>query len=199
MTVLVKDADSVLESAFLSRVASFKETHAVFQELTRRWLAYMDPESDVRCTELASAIDNARARLTALDDAFYVQNRFPGAEGQQRFEGMRAAVVAQLESASSEMAEINSAMDVTILFDTDRLHAAWKAADLEQARMLLRVVLHSVRLLPSRGRGSKSSWYELFMRCCFHWVGEKPQPLKIDRSRIDGVVRYLPESTELAA
>ncbi|HET6858366.1 MAG TPA: zinc ribbon domain-containing protein [Streptomyces sp.] len=67
MTVLVKDADSVLSAAFMARVTSFTESHEVFQELARRWLAYENPEADARRTELVLALDNARARLDSLD------------------------------------------------------------------------------------------------------------------------------------
>lgn len=199
MTVLVKDADSVLSAAFMGRVTSFTESHELFQELARRWLAYEDPEADARRTELVLAIDNARARLESLDDAYYVQNRFTGSHGEHRYERMREAIESQLASMRSELDGITQAMDLMVLHDVERLHAAWSAADLEQSRMLLRVVLHSVTLLPPLGQGMRSSWYQLLTRCCFHWVGEKPQPRRRDVARTAGVSRLLPDDLARAA
>ncbi|MFE2033174.1 recombinase family protein [Streptomyces scopuliridis] len=198
MTVLVKDADSVLSSAFMARVTSFREEHEVFKELARRWLAYQDPEMDARRTELISAKDNAQARLDSLDNAYYVLGRFKGPQGEGRYESMRAVVETQLASVRNQLDGISQSTDLMILHDLDQLHGAWESADLEHARMLLRVVLHSVTLLPPAGQGKKSSWYQLAARCCFHWVGEKPQPLQIDNRRLHGLSRYLPEA-DLAA
>ncbi|MFT9788950.1 recombinase family protein [Streptomyces rhizosphaericola] len=199
MTVLVEEIDSVLSAAFMSRVTSFTDTHELFQELARRWLSYKDPETDTRRTELTLALDNARSRLNALDDTFYVQGRFQGSEGQHRYEQMRGAIAGQISSVQNELTKIGTATDLMILRDCDLLNLAWQEADLAQARSLLRVVLHSVRLLPPDGPGKRCSWYQLYARCCFHWVGEKPQPLKLDMSRLDGVTRYLPEDLERAA
>ncbi|RDG39442.1 recombinase family protein [Streptomyces corynorhini] len=198
MTVLVKDADSALSSAFMARVTSFTEDHEVFKELARRWLAYQDPELDARRTELISAKDNTQARLDSLDNAYYVLGRFKGPQGERRYEQMREVVESQLLSVRNQLEGISNSTDLMILHDLDQLHEAWESADLEHARMLLRVVLHSVTLLPPPGQGRRSSWYQLVSRCCFHWVGEKPQPLRVDSLRLDGLSRYLPDS-ELAA
>lgn len=199
MTVSVEEIDDVLGAAFMSRVTSFKDSHELFQELARRWLSYKDPEADARRTELTFALDNAQSRRDGLDEAFYVQGRFQGPKGQHRYEQMRSVITGQIESVRSELTEIGNSTDLMILRDWERLNAAWQEADLLQARSLLRVVLHSVRLLPPEGPGKRCSWYKLYARCCFHWVGEKPQPLLLDWSRLNGVSRHLPESVERAA
>lgn len=172
MTVLVEEIDSVLSAAFMSRVTSFTDTHELFQELARRWLSYKAPETDTRRTELTLALDNARSRLNALDDAFYVQGRFQGSEGQHRYEQMRGAIAGQISSVQNELTKIGTTTDLMILRDCDLLNLAWQEADLTQARSLLRVVLHSVRLPPPDGPGKRCSWYQLYARCCFTGWGK---------------------------
>ncbi|MFL4494011.1 recombinase family protein [Streptomyces sp. VTCC 41912] len=186
MTAPVNDLDRAVSTAFLARVISFEYDHEVFQTLAHRWLAYQDPDAHTRRQELTLAVDDAEARLRALDDAFYVQGRFKGLSGQQRYDELREAIDGQMEAAKSELAEIATSMDVATLQHGDRLHDAWRSADLEQARALLRVVLHAVRVLPSRGQGCTRPVHTLLTDCCFHWVGEKPQPLQRDARRLSG-------------
>ncbi|MEU7432154.1 recombinase family protein [Streptomyces sioyaensis] len=186
MAVLVKDLDRAISTAFMARVLSFEYEHGVFQTLAHRWLAYQDPDAHARRRELTLAADDAEARLKALDDAFYVQGRFKGPSGQQRYDELREAIDCQLEAANFDLAEIATSMDVATLQDPDRLHDAWRSADLEQARALLKVVLHSVRVLPPQGQGCKRTVPYLLTDCCFHWVGEKPQRLRRDARRLYG-------------
>jgi site-specific DNA recombinase len=193
MTVLVKDADAALSVAFISRASNLPYDHEAFQALALRWLAYDKPEESTRRTELALAVDEAQARLDSLDDAYYVQGRFKGAKGENRYEQMREAIESQLAPMTAELTRVTESLDPEILHDVDVLHQAWISADLERARMLLRIVLHSVTLLPPPGQGKTSSKWELYSRCCFHWVGEKPQPLKIDNRRLTDTVWYDPE------
>ncbi|MGW2227794.1 zinc ribbon domain-containing protein [Streptomyces formicae] len=202
MAVLVRDLDSTISAAFMARVRSFTYEHALFKELATRWLAYDDPESDARRVELVAGLEDCQSRLASLEDAYYVKARFKGASGELRYERLREAIESQLEVMGAELAEITEAVDLSVLRDPDRLHEAWRAADQEQARMLLRVVLHSVRVLPSRGQGCKRSWYELLSDCCFHWVGEKPQSLTRDRERLEGLILFdgeYPAPVSLAA
>ncbi|WP_406295781.1 hypothetical protein OG948_10825 [Embleya sp. NBC_00888] len=155
-----------------------------------RWLAYENPAAHARRGELALAIEGANERRNSLDDAFYVQGRFKGTTGQHRYDHLRDAIDNQLESMNAELAEISASTDLGALSNPDRLHNAWMNADLEQARMLLRIVLHSATVLPPAGQGHKRSVYNLLSECCFHWVGEKPQPLHKDLSRLAGTVWY---------
>ncbi|MFI9078131.1 hypothetical protein ACIGW8_16855 [Streptomyces sioyaensis] len=192
MSVLVNDADTVLSAAFISRVSNLPDDHEAFRSLALRWLAYDKPEESARRAELALTVEEAQARMDSLDDAYYVQGRFKGAKGQNRYEQLRAAIEAQLEPMSAELAEIAASLDPEVLLDPDVLHKAWIAADLERARMLLRVVLHSVTLLPPPGPGKRSIW-ELYARCCFHWVGSKQEPLKVDNRRLHNTVWFDPE------
>ncbi|MFI1306597.1 recombinase family protein [Streptomyces sioyaensis] len=192
MSVLVNDADTVLSAAFISRVSNLPDDHEAFRSLALRWLAYDKPEESARRAELALTVEEAQARMDSLDDAYYVQGRFKGAKGQNRYEQLRAAIEAQLEPMSAELTEIAASLDPEVLRDPDVLHKAWIAADLERARMLLRVVLHSVTLLPPPGPGKRSIW-ELYARCCFHWVGSKQEPLKVDNGRLHNTVWFDPE------
>ncbi|MFG2954392.1 recombinase family protein [Streptomyces sp. NPDC048291] len=190
MTVLVKDLDRAISAAFMARVRSLDGEHELFKELATRWLAYDDPETEARRVELIATVADAQSRLDKLDDAYYVQGRFKGAEGEHRYLKMREAIEGQLRSASTELAEIKAAIDLSILQDAERLRSAWIAADQEKARMLLRVVLHSFTVLPPRGQGCKRSWLKLLADCCFHWVGEKQQPLMRDAGRLNGVIVF---------
>nr|WP_281277967.1 zinc ribbon domain-containing protein [Streptomyces globosus] len=174
MSVLVNAADDAITHAFISRVSTLPDDDGLLVDLAIRWLAVEDPEKDVRRTELTLAVDDARARLDSLDEAHFVQGRFKGPKGQQRYDQLRDAITAQLDSLEAELAELTRAIDITILRDGEMLHQAWMAADQERARMLLRVVLHSVALLPSRGQGCKDP---VLTRFRFHWVGEDPQPV----------------------
>lgn len=201
MTVLVKDLDWCISAAFMVRVRSFSPDHAVFKELATRWLAYENPETEARRIELIGIAADAQSRLDNLDDAYYVKGRFKDANGEHRYLKLRDAIEGQLESANEELAEIKESVDLSILKDPARLHAAWIAADQEKARMLLRVVLHSFTVLPPRGQGCKRSRFELVADSCFHWVGEKQQPLKRDAERVGGIVLLDDEAdlVELAA
>ncbi|WP_406122215.1 recombinase family protein [Streptomyces sp. NBC_00989] len=190
MTVLVKDLDRAISAAFMVRVRSFSSDHALFHELANRWLAYDDPEREARRIELIATVADAQLRLSKLDDAYFVHGRFKGAEGEHRYLSMREAIDGQLESANDELSEIKAATDLSILYDPELLRSAWRAADQEKARMLLRVVLHSFTVLPPRGQGCKRSWLSLLADCCFHWVGEKQQPLRRDPERVGGIVMF---------
>lgn len=183
MAVLVKDLDDAISAAFIGRIRSFLPEHKVFQALAQRWLAYDDPAANARREELTLALDEAQARLNSLDEAFYVQGRFKGVDGQHRYERLREALGGQLEAMTAELAEIAASVDLGMLYDQERLKAAWEAADQEQARMLLRVLLHSVTVLPPGGQGRKRSPMVLVADCCFHWVGQRQQPLRRDPSR----------------
>ncbi|MFI5543576.1 recombinase family protein [Streptomyces sp. NPDC051815] len=174
MSVLVNAADDAMTHAFISRVSTLPDDDSLLVDLAIRWLAVEDPEKDVRRTQLTLAVDDAQARLDSLDEAHFVQGRFKGPKGQQRYDQLRDAITAQLDSLEAELAELTRAIDITILRDGEMLHQAWMAADQERARMLLRVVLHSVALLPSRGQGCKDP---VLTRFRFHWVGEDPQPV----------------------
>ncbi|MEW2351994.1 recombinase family protein [Streptomyces sp. NPDC006684] len=190
MTVLVKDLDRAVSAAFMTRVRSFKIEHETFKELANRWLAYDDPEAEARRIELVTSVADARSRLEKLDDAYYVQGRFKGSAGEDRYSRMREAVERQLSSAENELSEITAAVDLAMLRDAELLHSAWLAADQQTARMLLRVVLHSVTVLPPRGQGCKRNWIHLLTDCCFHWVGEEQQPLRRDSERASGLVLF---------
>ncbi|MFJ4805617.1 recombinase family protein [Streptomyces murinus] len=188
MTVLVKDLDWAISAAFRARVQSFSPEHAVFKELAARWLAHENPEAEARRVELIGMTADAQSRLDSLDDAYYVKGRFGDANGEHRYLKLREAIVGQLDSANSKLAELKESMDLSALMDPTRLHSAWLSADQEKARMLLRVVLHSFTVLPPRGQGCKRNRFELLSECCFHWVGEKQQPLRRDVERISGIV-----------
>ncbi|MFB6844491.1 recombinase family protein [Streptomyces sp. NPDC056373] len=201
MTVLVKDLDWAISAAFMARVRSFSYDHAVFKELATRWLAYDNPESEARRLELIAIVSDAQARLEKLDDAYYVQGRFKDANGEHRYLKLREAIEGQMASADEELSEIKESIDLSTLKDPEKLHASWLSADREKARMLLRVVLHSFTVLPPRGQGCKRSRFELLAESCFHWVGEKKQPLRRDMERLSGVVLLDQEAglVELAA
>ncbi|WSQ11761.1 recombinase family protein [Streptomyces sp. NBC_01231] len=190
MTVLVKDLDRAISAAFMARVRSFKGEHELFRELATRWLAYDDPETEARRIELIATAADAKSRLDKLDDAYYVKGRFKGTEGEHRYLKMREAIEGQWESANSELSEIKTAVDLSVLSDAERLRSAWLVADQEKARMLLRIVMHSFAVLPPRGQGCKRNWINLLADCCFHWVGEKQQPLKRDTERASGLVLF---------
>lgn len=196
MTVLVKELDWAISVAFMARVRSFSPEHAIFKELAARWLAYEDPETEARRIELNGVAADAQSRLDNLDDAYYVKGRFKDANGEHRYLRLRQAIEGQLESANEELAAIKESVDLSILKNPESLHAAWLDADQEKARMLLRVVLHSFTVLPPRGQGCKRSRFELLAECCFHWVGEKQQPLRRDVERLAGVV-LLDEEADL--
>ncbi|GAB2829413.1 recombinase family protein [Streptomyces daliensis] len=186
MAVLVLDIERVMERAFVKQVSSFTPEHALYKELASRWLSYKDPESDTRLMELSASLDEAQARLKSLDDAYYVLGRFKGAEGEHRYEGMRSAISAQIETLSAEREKVSANSAFLRFSDLEEMESAWRDAELEEKRMLLGVVMHSVTLLPPPNTGPRSLW-ELMHRCCFHWVGEKPQAHELDPSRAMGV------------
>ncbi|MHA7961724.1 recombinase family protein [Streptomyces sp. L500] len=175
MSVLVDAADDAMAYAFVTRVTALPDDDDLLIDLAVRWLAVEDPEKDARRTELTLAIDDTQARVDALDEAHFVQGRFKGPKGQQRYGHLRDAITSQLDTLEAELAELTQAIDITILRDGEMMRYAWEAADQERARMLLRVVMHSVTLLPSRGQGCKDP---VLTRFRFHWVGEDPEPVE---------------------
>ncbi|EFL02578.1 recombinase [Streptomyces sp. SPB78] len=197
MTVLVRDLDRAISAAFMARVRSFKSEHETFKELTNRWLAYDEPETEARRIELVTGLTDARSRLEKLDNAYYVEGRFKGSVGEDRYSRMRDAIEQQLHSSEDALSAIQAAVDLTILKDAERLRSAWLSADLQTARMLLRVVLHSVTVLPPLGQGCKRNWIHLLTDCCFHWVGESQQPLRRDSERISGLVLFEEDQVSL--
>ncbi|MFD7920137.1 recombinase family protein [Streptomyces sp. NPDC059740] len=189
MSVLVKDADTVLSVAFLSRAANLPVNHDAFKALFLRWSAFTKPEENARRVELSLSMDEARVRLEELEDAYYVHGRFKGSRGKERYERLRDAIEAQLEPMTKEWDQLAAMLDPCEFQRSDDLFEAWMSADLERARQLLRVVLNSVTLIPPDGTGPRSL-HQLYARCCFHWVGEKAQPLKTDNRRLDNTVWY---------
>ncbi|WP_030385983.1 recombinase family protein [Streptomyces sp. NRRL S-241] len=169
-------SSAVAPAATWSRAAprTLLDVDDLLVDLAIRWLAVDDPEKDVRRTELTLAVDDAQARLDSLDEAHFVHRRFKGPKGQQRYDQLRDAIAGQLDALQGELAELTRAIDITVLRDGEMVHQAWMAADQERARMLLRVVLRSVALLPSRGQGCKDP--VLTRLRLFHWVGKYPRP-----------------------
>ncbi|MEY9837550.1 recombinase family protein [Streptacidiphilus sp. EB103A] len=174
MAVLVTETDNAMATAFVGRIPALEDDDDTLAELAVRWLAVDDPEKDARRIELTLAVQDAQTRLDDLDAANYVHGRFKGAARQHQYDTMRDAIDAQLQSFTTELEAITGALDITVLRNGEMLASAWENADQEQARMLLRVVLHSVTVLPPRGQGCKDPVLTRF-RC--HWVGEQPEPL----------------------
>jgi DNA invertase Pin-like site-specific DNA recombinase len=189
MSVSVSDIDRVVSARFLARVVSFLDEHEVFQALAQRWLAYRDPEAEARRMELTLALDERQARLKALDEAYYLQGRFKGPDGEKRYEEIREALQRQIDVMDEELGEISRSVNFGMLHDPAYLQEAWRSADLEQARKLLRVVMHSVTVLPPEGQGKGRNLYVLMADCCIHWVGERPPLLQRDNTRTGGLTR----------
>lgn len=193
MTVLVKDADSVVEAAFMARVSTFTSESEIYRALALRWLAYDNPEANARREELITAADDASTRLERLDGAYFVKGQFKDPKGDERYAQMRGSIETQLAAIKMELDEISKNVNLSVLRDPQRIKQEWTSADLNQARQLLGIVMHSVTILPPRGQGCKRSWFELYSDLCFHWVGEKQQPLRRGMQDVNGVTPFLPE------
>ncbi|WP_326807554.1 recombinase family protein [Streptomyces sp. NBC_01775] len=201
MSVLLEDIDRVVEVAFVNQIGRLTWKGTVFRELAARWQAYEDPETESHRLELVAARDEAKARLRSLENACFVQGHFKGSEGQERYEQLREEICGQVDTIMSELSKVTTISDFLSTRDPLALREAWrKSGNLEQTRALLQIVLCDVTLLPPEGTGPRSL-FKLYQRCCFHWAGEKPQPLRVDSSRMADTawpVEYLPEYARAA-
>ncbi|WP_078875070.1 recombinase family protein [Streptomyces sp. NRRL F-5053] len=187
MSVLVKDIDRVIEIAFVNKVKQLSWNGKVFRELASRWQAYEDPEAESQRLELTAARDEAKARLHSLENAYYIQGHFKGTEGEERYTQLRTGICDQIQEIQAGLDKIVSLSEFLSSRDPIELREAWKTGDLEKSRALLGIALTSVTLLPPKGTGPRSL-FALFARCCFHWAGEKAQPLRIDGTRMANTV-----------
>ncbi|MGP3944903.1 recombinase family protein [Streptomyces sp. 6N106] len=63
----------------------------------------------------------------------------------------------------------------------------------ERARILAGLRSRTSESLATGRRGKPRA------QSSFHWVGEKPQPLEVDRARLDGIFYFVPDTARLAA
>ncbi|MFG3252900.1 recombinase family protein [Streptomyces sp. NPDC048172] len=201
MSVQVVDMDRVIEIAFIKQVKSLPHKKEVFQELAARWQAYEEPENQARRAELTASLDDATSRRKSLENARYVKGQFSDADGEQRYDELHSSVTKQISDLKSQIAEITSVTEFLATRDYEDLRNAWLDADQEKARELLGVVMKSVTLLPPPSTGPRTL-HEVLTRSCFHWHGEKRQPLKVDGRRTADTTwpfEYLPEKWTKAA
>ncbi|WP_394435754.1 recombinase family protein [Streptomyces sp. SGAir0957] len=128
----------------------------VLMKIAREWYGHQDPSRRLRLHEAKAAIDGISDRRNKLDTAYYVTGAFPGDEGEQRYQTLKAALDGQLASLRAEIADLSRGADLSPLLEPEDLAEAWDAADLATKRILLTLTVKRLRAIPAKGRGDRT-------------------------------------------
>lgn len=157
-------ADFTVGEMWVTHVSALEPDDPVLHEIARRWLAYQDPEQQVRARHVNAALTDAERRAAELDDAYYLHGRMKA----DRHAQLSSALAAQIEVIRAEASALERHADLTPLLDGELLAEAWRVAELVDKRMLLRCAIEELTLLPSTGQGDRRPMHE---RLRVRWVG----------------------------
>ena len=109
-------------------------------------LAESGPADDGSLGRALAALGSAQSRMQTLDDDFYVR----GAIGQRRYRSIRTRLEREVERLHTQVDQ-ESKQRIVLHPDPRRL---WVEADFGQRRVLVRLVVERVRVMPAR-RGAR--------------------------------------------
>ncbi|MBW8481532.1 recombinase family protein [Actinomadura parmotrematis] len=165
VATLADRLDRAVGQAWVRHVATLEPDDPVVIEMARRWLAFMDPETQARRKEIQKVLEAARRRVKKLEDDFYVYGKMDEERFEELSEGQRAVIA----SAAANLEALDARADLSQLTRVPVLQDAWEAADTVDKRMLLKCALgeRGVTVRPAARQGDRTPILE---RLEFDWL-----------------------------
>ncbi|MFI6939568.1 recombinase family protein [Streptomyces sp. NPDC050418] len=165
VVTLAERVDKALGQAWLEQVTTLDPNAPVLQEIARRWLAFAEPDTQVRRVEALAALEGALQRSRKLEDDFYLYGKMDEA----RFEELSDSLHAVIEGASATLETLNSEVALIARTRGGGLRQAWDEAGTRDRRMLLKCTIGDggITVLPATGQGDKTPILE---RLRFDWL-----------------------------
>ncbi|MFI0963274.1 recombinase family protein [Streptomyces sp. NPDC021080] len=167
VVTLADRIDRAVGQAWVDHVAALEPDDPVAVELARRWLAFTNPETQLRKSEAQRALEAAHQRVRKLEDDFYVYGKMDEERFEELSEGQRTVIESMARTLDVLDAEA-ALSPVTI----ESLREAWDAADMADRRMLLKCTLgpKGVTVRPAVRQGDHTPILE---RLEFDWISKK--------------------------
>lgn len=165
---LADRADDAVTHAWIAHVSALEPGDPVLHVIAERWALFSDPSAGEQAARAREELSAAEARLRDLEDDYYVRGRLSAA----RFEELRAAVQATVDTIKAAVREVEPSSSYGVLLDGAELAEAWEAEkDIGRRRTLLAAAVNRVTLKPAKRRGDTSPVRD---RLEFDWVTAEP-------------------------
>lgn len=146
--------EDMVTQRVLSQINLLDPDDPLFVEVARRWTAATDPATAQERRAREIALEDAQARLAALEDARWLRGEFDGRE--DRYEVIRAKLEAQVRTAEAALAARPVDVDVNPLIHAlERRRDSWRTVPLEDRRAVLALLLDAVLVRKAAGFGPR--------------------------------------------
>jgi hypothetical protein len=154
-TASMSGLDAHVSSRALTRLAALEPGDPVLDAVAARWLAQHDPAGVQARNEAEATVADLSARLADLEDARYLRDEFPGADGAERYARLRAALTERADAARAEVAARPARnVDLGPLLDPVLSREAWEVASLADRRAVIALIVDRVEVKKSVRRSS---------------------------------------------
>lgn len=155
-TVGVRNAEPYITGLVLDDLAKRDSSDPALVAVSTALVARpKDRQLEAERETLRQELDEARAVLDELEDAYYSPRRrkteFPGKEGASRYERLHARALVEVERLSAAFGEVEPVEQVRLTGEA--LRAAFEAASADACRAALEVVLDRVLVFKAATRG----------------------------------------------
>jgi site-specific DNA recombinase len=168
VVTLADRIDHAVGQAWINYIIALEPHDPVIIEIAHRWLAFADPETQVKKEEAQKALEAAQKRVKKLEDDFYVY----GKVDEDRFEELSEGQRAFIESTTATLDALDAEADTTSLMQIENLREAWEGADMTDRRMLLKCALgkNGVTVSPAARQGDHTP---ILKRLSFDWLSKR--------------------------
>jgi DNA invertase Pin-like site-specific DNA recombinase len=169
VNAMIAAVDRAVFAAWSSRLAASEPGDPLLDAVAERWVARHDPDIIRERATIQTALDDAEAALTDLEDARYLRNEFAGADAVKRWERLHERLTGRANGLRRNLADFALPhADISPLLDPVQVTEAWEVASTSGRRDLLRLALDGVTVL----RGKRGQRFDPAARLRFSWAGE---------------------------
>lgn len=174
VVTLADRIDLAVGQAWVNHITALELDDPVITEMARRWLAFADPETQVKKEEAQKALEAAQKRVKKLEDDFYVYGKMD----EERFAELSEGQCTLIESMTAALEVLDAEADLTPLMQIETLRQAWEAADMTDKRMLLKCALgdKGITVKPAVRQGDHTP---ILSRLEFDWLSKKVVALEV--------------------
>ncbi|WP_329161283.1 recombinase family protein [Streptomyces sp. NBC_01717] len=168
LVTLADRIDRAVGQAWISHITALEPDDPVVVEIARRWLAFADPERQVKKEEVQKALEAAQKRVKKLEEDFYVYGKMHEERFEELSEGQRAVI----ESTTATLEALDAEADLSPRMQVETMREAWEAAGMADKRMLLKCALgkKGITVKPAARQGDHTPILE---RLEFDWLSRK--------------------------
>ncbi|MEW1633754.1 recombinase family protein [Streptomyces sp. NPDC093801] len=160
--------DHAVGQAWIHHITALEPGDPVITEIARRWIAFADPETQVKKVEAQKALEAAQRRVKKLEDDFYVYGKMDEERFEELSEGQRAVI----EGSAAILEALDAEADLSPLTRFDTLREAWEAADMVDKRMLLKCALGK-KGITVKAAARQGDHTPILERLEFDWLSKK--------------------------